>query len=362
MGKLLLIGIVFFGSLLTTFIMGMNKQCIKLPTVFVNEVSSKETQNLSNYAMRYALEFAEQQHFPAISGFSRKQNFTHFFYRYGYIDSIHYAYVPAHDNFLVTAYTRTTVSGKNAAHVSMAAIKGISSMGGKGNLAHWSYDGNFLDSSPNHNDGTPYSGVRFQNNGLNNAAVFIDGRDDYVTVPDSPTLDMPVNFSWAVWGNWNSDPNGWIPFLWKASIPNDVNYRNKPSYGLWMYHDHLHAGILTQNLEWIEATTTNAFQPQGTWHLMCVTYNGHVLKIYYDGQVVGQSTATTGGPIYNSSEPLNQARISHDGEYLYFKGRMDEIGFYDFVFTPEQVLSIWNSPNGILPMITGTPVVHYVRE
>jgi hypothetical protein len=362
MGRLLLIGVIFLGGLFSTLIMSMNKQAIKLPQVFVDEMSSKETQNLSNYAMRYALQFAESQHFPATQGFTRKQTFQNFYYRYGYIDSIRYSYVPSVGNFQVKAYTRTTVSGKSVTHVSKAAIRGINMIGGKGNLAHWSFDNNFLDSSPNHNDGTGYNGIRFQNNGLNNAAVFIDGRDDYITVPDSPTLDMPVNFSWAVWGNWNSDPNGWIPFFWKPSIPTDVNYRNKPSYGLWIKNDYFHAGVLTQNLEWIEVVSNNYVKPQGTWHLMCITYNGSVLKLYYDGVVIGSTTAVVGGPIYNSSELLSQARVQWDGSWIFFKGRMDEIGFYDFVFTPAQVLSIWNSSNGILPNITGTPIVDYVRE
>jgi hypothetical protein len=362
MGRLLLIAVIFMGGLFSNLILSMNKSALKLPQVLVNDISSKETQNLSNYAMRYALQFAETQHFPTTVGFTKKQAFTNFFYRYGYIDSIRYSYSASAANFKIKAYTRTTVAGKSVTHCSVAAIKGINMIGGKGNLAHWSFDNNFNDSSPNHNDGTGYNGIRFQNNGLSNAAVFIDGRDDYITVNDSPTLDMPVNFSWAVWGNWNSDPSGWIPFMWKPSMPTDLAYRNKPSYGLWIYCDYIHAGILTQNLEWIEAVSTTMVKPQGTWHLMCITYNGLTLKIYYDGVVIASATGTVGGPIYNSNQQLTQARIQYNGSYIYFKGRMDEIGFYDFTFTPAQVLSIWNSANGILPSITGTPIVDYVKE
>ncbi len=362
MGRLLLIGIIALGTAFAAMSLSMYHEGKKLPQVFTNDISSKETQNLSNYALRYALKFAESQHFPAVAGFTKKQSFSNFFYRYGYIDSIRYTYVPATGNFLAKAYTRTTVSGKTATHVSKAAIQGINIIGGKGNLAHWSFDYNFLDSSANDNDGTGLNGIRFQSNGLSNAAVFIDGRDDYITFPDSPTLDLPVNFSWAIWGNWNSDPSGWIPFLWKASIPSNPAYQNKPSYGLWIYCDHIHAGILTQNLEWIEAISATEVKPQGTWHLMCITYNGLTVKIYYDGVVIASHTGSIGGPIYNSSEPVTEARISYDGSYIYFKGRMDEIGFYDFTFTPEQVQSIWDSPNGILPSSMGTPVVNYVKE
>lgn len=362
MGKLLLIGIVVIGVVCSTAILSSNAQTTKLPQVAVSEISTKETKNLSNYAVRYALQFAESQHFPARSGFTRKQTFNNFFYRNGYIDSIRYSYVTSKQAFQIKTYTRTTVNGKTASRCTMAGISGISSIGGKGNLAHWSYDYNFLDSSPNGNDGTGLNGIRFQSNGLNNAAVFIDGRNDYVTYEDSPTLDMPVNFSWSFWGNWNSDPNGWIPFMWKASLPNNTSYWNKPSYGLWIKNDYLHAGILTQNMEWIEAISTMQVKPQGTWHLMCITYNGLTLKIYYDGVVVGTATGSVGGPIYNSTEIVSIARISQDGSYIYFKGRMDEIGMYDFVFTQAQVLSIWNSPNGLLPTTTGIPVVEYVKE
>ncbi len=362
MGKLLLIGVIVLGVVFSSAIMNSYKEANKLPQVALEEVSSKETRNLSDYAISYALQFAEAQHFPSSHGFKKKQKFNNFSYRNGKIDSISYTYIPAKQNFQILTYTRTLINGKSTSHVAMAGIRGISNVGGKGNLAHWSFDNNFLDSSPNHNDGTGLNGIRFQNNGLNNAAVFIDGKDDYVTYPDSPTLDMPVNFSWSFWGNWNSNPNGWIPFMWKASLPNDVNYRNKPSYGLWIYQDYLHAGILTQNMEWIEAISTATVKPQGTWHLMCITYNGLTLKIYYDGVVVGTATGTVGGPIYNSDQIVTIARISQNGSYLYFKGRMDEVGLYDIVFTPAQVSSIWNSNNGIFPSTSGIPIVDYIRE
>lgn len=361
MGRILLIGVLVIGVLFITLVMSMNKQTVKLPQVFTNDLSSKETQNLSNYALRYALQFATTQHFPETSNFTRVITFNNFFYKYGYIDSIRFNYVPSSSNFKVKAYTRTTFNGKDAAHVATAAIGGINAEGGTGNLAHWHWDGDLLDVSGHNNNGTGY-GIRYKNNAIGGSSVdYGNGNGNYITVPDSPSLDLPINFSWSYWGNWNSNPNGWIPFLWKASIPNNPSYRYKPCYGLWLYQDYMHAGVLTSNLEWIEAVSNVTITPQGQWHHMAVTYDGRTVRIYYDGSPVGSATGT-GGTIYNSTEPVQIGRIDANGTWVYFKGRMDEFGIYDFVLTPEQVLAIYNSPDGILPHINANPYIVYIKE
>ncbi|HNX01116.1 MAG TPA: LamG domain-containing protein [Candidatus Cloacimonadota bacterium] len=360
MGRILLFALILMGVLFSRAIVTMNKQTTKLPQVAVDEMSSKESRNLSNYAIRYALQFSETQNFSATPGFTRKQSFNNFYYKCGYIDSIRYSYVASANHFMVKAYTRTIIAGKSVTHCSIAAMKGLTMSGGIGNLAHWRYDSNLLDSSGNNNNGTGYSN-RYKNNAVGGSSLDLNGSSAYVTIPDSPTLDMPVNFSWTVWANWNSNPNGYVPIMEKQSLPSNTTYRNEASYSLWTYQDYLHCGILTQNMEWIEAVSAVTVKPQGNWHLINVTYNGATIKLYYDGSFVGSAMGTGGCP-YNSSELLNTGRICRNGTWIYFKGRLDETGFYNYVFTDEQIAAIWNSNDGILPSVSGTPVVDYIKE
>jgi hypothetical protein len=362
MGKLLLIAVLVLGVSFCSYIMSMNKQAVKLPGVLVNEISSKETQNLSNYALRYALQFAVSQHFPARSGFTKKQAFTNFFYKYGYIDSLRYSYVPSMGNFLVTAYTRTIVSGKNVTHVSKAALRGITNIGGKGDIFHLSFENNFLDSSPNHNDGTGYGSIRFKGNGLYNNCIWPDGNDDYITVQDNDMMDLPSEFSVVVWPNWNSNPNGWIPILWKGLPTTNPNYNVHPAYGIWLYQDYLYAGVTTASGQYIQAVSTFDIKPQGNWHFIAVTYGQNYIKLYYDGVICGQTSATTSQPINSDQNLRILSMTSTASGTIYFKGRFDEIGVYDYVLTAEQVLAIYNSPYGILPNMVGNPIVDYVRE
>ncbi len=221
--------------------------------------------------------------------------------------------------------------------------------GGIGNIAHWSFENySAKDSSPNHNDGV-MNNIRFQMPSLNNSASF-NTHNSYITFTDKQSLDMPEQFSWVIWGNWKSNAEGYFPFLWKESIPGDSTYRNKPSYGLWLFQDHIHAGILLENKQWVEVVTDSTFETIGRWHLICVTYDGSKLRIYYDSRLVASNHVKTSASIYDSDQELNIGRMHHDGSWEYFKGLMDEIGFYNVTLTPKQVLSIWESEDGVLPL------------
>jgi hypothetical protein len=114
-------------------------------------------------------------------------------------------------------------------------------------------------------------------------------------------------------------------------------------------------------MECIQARSTGTYQPQGTWHLIALTYDGRTVKVYYDGNIACQATGT-GGPIFNSTQPVTVARMQNSSDYIYFKGRMDEIALYDFTLTAAQVQSIWTSPNGILPAGTASPVIVYIKN
>jgi hypothetical protein len=361
MGRLLLIGVIVIGILFVTLIMSMNKQAVKLPQVFTNDLSSKETQNLSNYAMRYALQFASSQHFPGTVGFTRKQTFTNFFYKYGYIDSIRYSYMPAPaNNYRVKAYIRTTLNGQNASHVAVAAIGGINSDGGTGNVFHFSFEGNLIDTSPNHNNGIDHGNLRFKTNGMNNSCVWPDGNNDWIQITDNNSLDLPSTFSVVGWVNWNSDPNHYIPILWKPLPTTNPNFPH-PSYGIWIWDDHLYACVTTTSNTYIEAISTNPIAPQGTWHFAAITYGGGYLKLYYDGVLVGQHTAPMEPPI-NSPLDLQILTMPTSDGIKYFKGRIDEFGVYDYTLTLEQILAIWNSDDGILPVTNPSPYIVYLKE
>ncbi len=365
MGKLLLIGVLVIGVVISTAIVKSSAQAAQLPQIVITDVSAKETKNLSNYAARYALQFAESQHFPATRGFTKKQTFNNFFYRFGYIDSIRYSYVASKQSFLIKAYTRTTISGKTATHVGMAGIKGISPIGGVGDILHLSFENNYLDSSPNHNDGIGYGNIRFKNNGLNNSCIWPDGNDDKVLIPDNNFMDMTPEFSVVVWPNWNSNPNGWIPIYWKSLTPGTPNASTQPAYGAWIYQDYLYAGVTTASGQYIQAKSTTDIKPQGNWHFVAITFGQNYIKLYYDGALVGQTSAATSQPI-NSNQDLMiltmPATKTVTLSPVFFKGRFDEFGIYGYCLTATQVLSIYNSPCGIMPSSMGIPVVEYVKE
>jgi len=60
---------------------------------------------------------------------------------------------------------------------------------GPGIVGLWHLDGNANDSSGNGNDGTLMGGATY-GTGMFGQAVSLDGSDDYVSVPDSTSLDI----------------------------------------------------------------------------------------------------------------------------------------------------------------------------
>ncbi|HNX01118.1 MAG TPA: LamG domain-containing protein [Candidatus Cloacimonadota bacterium] len=361
MGRVLVIGVIVIGVLFVVILISMNKETVKLPQIITNDLSSKETQNLSNYALRYAMQFASSQHFPEVHSFNRVQRFNNFFYKYGYIDSIRYTYVPSADNFKVKAYTRTTYNGQNASHVAVAAIGGINAEGGTGNILHYGFDNNFIDSSPNHNDGIDHGSIRFKTNGINSSCIWPDGNNDWVEINDNNSLDLPSTFSIVGWPNWNSNPNGWIPILWKPLPVSNTNYPLHCDYGLWIYEDHLYGAVTTVSNNYIQVSTPGTVRAQGNWHLAVMTYGQGYMKLYYDGELVAQIAAPNEG-ILNSDQDLQFLAMPTADGIMYFKGRFDEFGIYDYTLTAQQVANIWNSPSGILPVVQPNPYIVYLKE
>jgi hypothetical protein len=159
--------------------------------------------------------------------------------------------------------------------------------------------------------------------GPKNALQF-DGVDDYVNVPNYPTLNPP-RISVGVWAKsstatWNS-----TGFL--------VSKRD-------VYIFHPEAG--TKNVQffvfiggWISANFT---APAGfditQWHYYIGAFDGKSIRIYVDGKLVGE-TAKTGDINTSDTGPLTIGR--DDGLNRYFNGQLDEVRIWSRALTKEEI-------------------------
>lgn len=87
----------------------------------------------------------------------------------------------------------------------------------------------------------------------------------------------------------------------------------------------------------------------GLWHLLAITYDGTLIKVYVDNVFRGQS----------SSVVLDTIPTTLKFQAYQFNGDIDEVGYWNRVLTPTELTELYNSGNGITypftPPITETP-------
>ena len=162
----------------------------------------------------------------------------------------------------------------------------------------------------------------------------LDGTDDYISIADSATLDLPNNFTISMWFNGDS---------WN---PNDLMMHRFNAYGMGYdtnfvggTDDKLHAYIYNGS-SWISVSTTT--QPSaGVWYCMTMTYDGSNLKVYLNGVLEGtQSTGT--GPLAGTSPLTIGTFVGSIGPYA-FQGKISNYKIYTQTLTASEILQNYNS-------------------
>jgi len=95
----------------------------------------------------------------------------------------------------------------------------------------------------------------------------------------------------------------------------------------------------------------------GTWHLITVTYDGSIQKIYVDGQfnaqeTVGSLDAKDTQPIYVGSERLQAEPHNDAGAFFQYSGAIGKIRIHSGVLTDANVLNNYNLESASFPGIT----------
>jgi hypothetical protein len=182
-------------------------------------------------------------------------------------------------------------------------------------LAEWHFDGDANDSSGNGNNGTIYGAIF--TSGINGQGLSFDGVDDYVNVPDSPTLN-PEHITISAWI---------LPYK-NGDYSSIVNKYHADGYFL----------RIGQGFQVDFSATGTAWSPElveGKWTYIVGSYDGTRVSIYVDGILKHSHT-------WVSPRLRNVARSLTIGSFpggMYFKGKIDEIKMYDYGLSDSEILS-----------------------
>lgn len=198
-------------------------------------------------------------------------------------------------------------------------------------IAVWSGDGTATDSI-NGNVGTLLNGATY-GAGRWGQAFSLDGQNDVVIVPNSPTLNAPGvsdRITLSLWLKWSGNTSQWgvLPVLRKASSNNNNTYTidvlNSGKVGI---------SISDGTAGGTQATQSPGVLSSGRWYHVSGTYDGALLKLYVDGVLVASKATSV-----NIGVASGQLYIGRD-EYAgtWFGGMIDQVEIYDQALTATEV-------------------------
>ncbi|MEM2129704.1 MAG: LamG domain-containing protein [Candidatus Bathyarchaeia archaeon] len=225
-----------------------------------------------------------------------------------------------------------------------------------GLVGYWKFDEGSgttaTDSSGNGNTGTLVNGPKWVN-GKNGKALQFDGIDDYVLIPDSPSLRVQ-SFTLAAWIYMTVRPyQAGHPQHPHVCIINKLNYyATTVKTGYKLDFEYPTASDDTLVLA-IGDGAAQRFLVQynsindltlNQWHFVVGTYDGFVAKLYIDGQLKASRQGSY--TILHDNTPLCISREITQPVYDGFNGIIDEVRIYNRALSDQEIkaLSTFQQP------------------
>ncbi len=184
------------------------------------------------------------------------------------------------------------------------------------------------------------------------SALSFDGQDDYVIVPDAPSLELQNSFTIAAWIYLESY-TGWASLVTKGDKPNFNNYaiqQSEPFDPLYrtVYGRLRFTGCAALPTPLPESQTILSLR---TWYFVAVTFDGLNIRFYTDGQPDGSGNVH--GPLCTNDKPL-YIGVDFPLSTEYWHGAIDELQIWNVALSDGQIHDLLNgSPNFSNPALVG---------
>jgi len=206
-----------------------------------------------------------------------------------------------------------------------------------GLVGHWKFEeasGTLFDQSDNHNDGTSFQGVLYQQTGRVGYALGFDGIDDYVVVGTTGTPTDTFSFG------------GWLKTSATHEIDGESISGTVGTAGQRYAFDPAHGGdadggaglsvgtngilVYEHGSSYMPATAVYQADIGNDWNHIMIVYDNKQPTIYLNGLAV--RTGLT------SPRAVVNAPIQFGGmNYGFFEGLLDEVRIYDYALSLGEV-------------------------
>ena len=232
-------------------------------------------------------------------------------------------------------------------------------------VAQWQFDegsGTTALDSAGTNDGTLMNGPVWTTGAIDGALSF-DGIDDYVAVPDSPSLDLTTAMTMETWVRFDSVDDRYETIVTKVGageIPTDISYalrryRTGNLSESWM-------GKLASDIY----TTSGRSEVYGTtvpvagqWYHLVSTYDGTTHSVYVNG--VLESTQPHSGDIITSNDPLWIGKLGQPQLPSPLNGTVDDVAIYSRALTAGEISSRFQAGWNDAPTVV-SPIADVVED
>jgi hypothetical protein len=246
-------------------------------------------------------------------------------------------------NFTITA-TNSTCTGNRAYTLTINACTATP----QGLISSWRAEGNANDSTGS-NNGVVQGSVSFVTGQIGQAFSFAGG--GYVDVPDSTTLE-PANVTAEAWVRHAGSP-GYYKYIVSKGARDDY----ASSYGIYTLDGGLNFYVFDGNLSFYNSPSMGPSVWDGQWHHVVGTFDGARVRLYVDGQQVGNGNPVPPGFTigYNlpTTDTLNIGS-ARGGSFYHFIGDIDEVKIYNRALSHNEVQGNFGNC-GPLPSPSPTP-------
>jgi hypothetical protein len=197
----------------------------------------------------------------------------------------------------------------------------------------WHFDGNADDSSVNGNDGTVNGGWV---DGKFGKALSFNGVDEYVSIPDSASLDLSGEITVEAWIKVDVHKNH------NAIVIKGED--GAENYELLLTS----SGLLYSTIKFMDGSRYYPSVPSAItdteWHHVAMTYKPGEWRIYVDGIQMAEIT--------NVSKTPAEQYLGSFREERFFNGTIDEVRIWSTALTADQLI-LYNDYSGLLAPYKG---------
>ncbi len=198
----------------------------------------------------------------------------------------------------------------------------------RGLSAYWAFEENTgtraEDSSLNNNTGTLTSGPTWVS-GKNGKALFFDGVDDYVSIPNASAVAPPNAITISAW----------VKATTTTATQSIIDDDNGGSIGYFLRITS--SGKLNGRITATTITGNTTLQPN-TWYHVALIYDGANVYVYLNGISDATPVARTGTITYSGASKAIGKRPAGGAQ---FNGTIDEFRMYDRGLSASEVYALY---------------------